>query len=379
MNNLILLPDASSRGLEDLYKRALEHAVELYIVSAYLTAWDAPAKLNPKCETFRLIVGRDFGITRKEACRNVLSWLPAHLKNCFLVAEEIDGFHPKAMFWREGGGRDESMHSLIGSSNLTKAAFSSNHEANVYQKLNRAQFDRARKWLESIEALSVPVSEDWLDLYREAPRSGPTGKSNKTSTEELRDKLQLPKPEGALDWVVARRRKLAIHEKLRAGLEELFEDCAAGRISSAQFYQDLPLHWGHHVGNRLQGSGWERVGKSSNFRVLSKAFLEIVGADPARRDDIVARQIDRLAHLKVASRSAFFSEMLCLRFPELYPVSNQPIRDFLTSIKFRGPRHASEGAAYVDLAQRLRMALRANKRYPAKNLAELDAVISRQA
>ena len=86
-------------------------------------------------------------------------------------------------------------------------------------------------------------------------------------------------------------------------------------------------------------------------------------------------EIDALREKGVRSRGAFLSEMLCLRFPDLYPVKNEPVEGFLAAIKFKGPRGASEGVAYVDLAQRLRMTLRANPKHPAKNIAELDAVL----
>lgn len=372
MIDLILLPKGSEAGLEALYERALKKAIELYIVSAYLTEWDAPAKLNAGCKTFRLIVGRDFGITRKDACRKVMKWLPSKLKNRFMVAEEIEGFHPKAMFWKETGG---SMHALIGSSNLTRAAFSSNHEANVYQKLTPTHFEQARAWIRSIEPSCIAVSEDWLELYQEAPRNGPSGPSKKPSSEQLKEKLQLPRPSGAADIVRDRRQKLAAYRKHQSGLMKLFRDCAAGRVTSPQFYDQLPKYWHRDLGDRLQGAGWERQGKASDFKALSTAFLEIVNAKPSERDDVVADQIDDLRRLKVSSRTSFLSEMLCLRFPDLYPVKNQPVEDFLADIRFKGPRGASEGAAYVDLAQRLRMALRVSKGHPAKNIAELDAVI----
>lgn len=103
--------------------------------------------------------------------------------------------------------------------------------------------------------------------------------------------------------------------------------------------------------------------------------MRIVDASDAERDDVVAEEIDWLQSHKVRSRTAFLSEMLCLRFPTLYPVKNQPVEDFLAAIKFKGPRGASEGAAYVDLAQRLRVSLRANPKHPAKTIAELDAIV----
>jgi len=155
----------------------------------------------------------------------------------------------------------------------------------------------------------------------------------------------------------------------------IFEKCADGRMTNQEFYDTLPEHWSFDNNDRLQGAGWERQGKGSDFKELCQSFLKIVNTAATKRDAVVATEIDRLSELDVRSRGAFLSEMLCLRFPELYPVKNHPVQEFLKDIKFKGPRGASEGVAYVDLAQRLRMTLRANPDHPAKNIAELDAVL----
>jgi len=67
--------------------------------------------------------------------------------------------------------------------------------------------------------------------------------------------------------------------------------------------------------------------------------------------------------------------MLCLRFPNLYPVLNNPVWKYLSETGFRAPRGATEGERYIDLALKLRASLRGNPGYPAKNIAELDAII----
>ncbi|RZI85130.1 MAG: hypothetical protein EOP38_06135 [Rubrivivax sp.] len=370
--DLILLPDGGDKSLEHHYTNALIKAVELYIVSAYLTEWDAPAKLSDGCKKFLFIIGKDFGITRKEACRKVMRWLPKRFEGQFMAATGIDGFHPKAMFWREADG---SLHALVGSSNLTRAAFSHNHEANVYFQVSKSQFDTARSWVEAMTTSCLAVSEGWLEIYREAPRGGPTGPSGKSSAEELRDALKLPQIAGAAEIVRKRRDQLASYEVHKAGLMRIFKACATGRKSNEDFYDSLPEHWSLELNNRLQGAGWERQGKASDFRELCRSFIRIVDAPAAKRDTVVAEEIDALREKGVRSRGAFLSEMLCLRFPDLYPVKNEPVEGFLAAIKFKGPRGASEGVAYVDLAQRLRMTLRANPKHPAKNIAELDAVL----
>ena len=163
--------------------------------------------------------------------------------------------------------------------------------------------------------------------------------------------------------------------KHRAQLMKLFRDCARSSVTNEEFYAELPKYWSFELNDRFQGEGWERLGKKSDFRQLSRAFMRIVDAKPSERDDEVARQLDGLLDANNPARRAFLSEMLRQRFPRLYPVLNKPVQQFLTTIKFKALRGASEGAKYVDLARRLRFTLRANPEYPAKNLAELDAVI----
>jgi hypothetical protein len=73
MRELFLHPVASAKGISSLYKRAFAEAVELYVLSAYLRTWDTKLEISKGCEAFSFIVGKDFGITRKKACRDVLN------------------------------------------------------------------------------------------------------------------------------------------------------------------------------------------------------------------------------------------------------------------------------------------------------------------
>ena len=104
-------------------------------------------------------------------------------------------------------------------------------------------------------------------------------------------------------------------------------------------------------------------------------------AEDEDRDDVVAREIDLLSERRVPARGAFLSEMLCLKFPHLYPVLNGPVLRYLSDAGFDPPRGASEGDRYMHITQTLRASLRASLRadptHPAKNLAELDTVIWR--
>lgn len=154
MELFLTSPVRRDAGLARVYKKAFREATELYLVSAYLTTWQAP-NLNRACKSFTFIIGKDFGITRKNACQDVLGWLPEQFLSDFLVADGIAGFHPKALFWRDGRGR---YHMLVGSSNMTEAAMSGNVEANLYRDIARDEFEAARRWVGELAKNSVPVN-----------------------------------------------------------------------------------------------------------------------------------------------------------------------------------------------------------------------------
>lgn len=376
--SLILLPDSGENSLATHYRNAFKEAVELYVVSAYLTEWDASLKLSKDCRKFRIIVGRDFGVTRKAACEAVMKWLPSHRKSQFLVADNIDGFHPKAVFWMMKNGE---CYAIVGSSNLTRAAFQTNYEANFFSKIDKQGFAEVKRWLQAIEKKSIVVSEDWLAKYSEAPKTRRTLKKvtdqGKAISEDAVVNLDLPATDGMEALIKRRRAQIKVYNETRKGLHRLFSRCAKGIIDSSKFYEELPNYWygKDGVGSRLQGAGWERLGKGDDFHSLSQSYLRIIRADKEDRDDVVSEEIDLLKDREVGLRKAFLSEMLCLEFPDEFPVLNKPVRTYLADIKLRSPRGASEGAKYVYLAKTLRAALTQNPKYPAKNLAELDTVI----
>ncbi|MEI9929925.1 MAG: phospholipase D-like domain-containing protein [Rhizomicrobium sp.] len=86
----------------------------------------------------------------------------AKVQERVLVASSIDGFHPKALFWKEQGG---GTYALIGSSNLTNAAFKSNYEANVVSAIKATEYDRVRTWLVEIAESCEPVTRKWIRNY----------------------------------------------------------------------------------------------------------------------------------------------------------------------------------------------------------------------
>jgi HKD family nuclease len=190
MRLLLHAPQAQCE-LSSCYKDAFKNATELFIASAYLTEWDEKLELNPKCGTFRFLIGKDFGITKKDACRKVMRWLPRERKHEFLVADQISGFHPKSLFWKEENGR---YFAIIGSSNLTLAAFSNNYEANVLTELSESNYLDCKKWLKDVESLSRVVEDDWLNNEYEEYKASPNSLSTRKTTKAKGPQILLECP-----------------------------------------------------------------------------------------------------------------------------------------------------------------------------------------
>lgn len=369
--NLLLHPDSDNK-LSKHYQCAFKQAIELFIVTAYLTEWDESLELKPACQHFRLIIGKDFGITRKAACKSVMRWLPPERKSQFMVADTISGFHPKAIFWKESTG---NCFTIIGSSNLTHAAFNTNFEANVFSNISTDEYTRAKNWVKNIEELAVPVSEDWLKQYQEAI---PSNKKNEQNAGIPMIALDLPPIKNMRETkrhIAKRRDQLQEYVKHRTGLIDLFRRCASNQISSSEFWDELPNFWSYDLKDRLMGEGFAILAKHSDFKVLSESYLRILEAEDDDRDDVVVKEIDNLKILSVPTRGSFLSEMLCLEFPEKYPLLDDPVKKYLKWANFKAPRGASQGVRYIDLAKKMRLALRLNPNHPANNLAELDTVL----
>jgi len=296
----------------------------------------------------------------------------------FLVAELVGGFHPKAAFWKDSA---DKCYAIVGSSNLTRAAFNGNFEANVIAEISAAEFECASNWISEIEPSCVPVSEDWLAQYVESNQTG--RKAGRAARPEKMGKsvaqpvvsLKIPRPAGMARELNNRRVVLENFKKKRADLKKLLIKCADGEVTSSKFYEALPTYWGFDPATRIQNIGWERKGRASNFSQLSKSLLRVLSVSNQLRDDFVQQEMDRLADLRVPTRKALFSELLCLHFPKSYPLLNGPVEWYLEQNKFRAPRGSTEGGHYIDLSRKLRAALKQNPSHAAKTLAELDAVI----
>jgi HKD family nuclease len=372
---IILTPqDGAPQELRRTYGRALSEARELYIASAYLTNWDIQQALNTACKRVVFVVGTDFGITRKAALRQVLKWLPKHGTVVFgaVSGSAAGGFHPKVLLWKTASGQRRC---VIGSSNLSKAAFGSNYEANVSFTPSAQEYSRVAAWIDSMAARSAAINEDWIEHhYREAKRPA----HGKTAP-DLQPAIDLKLPVGTkyAARVRDRRRAQAKFKELAAPLRNAIRRCARGEISNSTFWVEFWRMWSEHP-SRFQGKGLEMSGKSANWRQACASLHAILQKGDAgtgsELDHLVSLEIDRLQRARNAARGAWFSEMLCHYFPGEYPVLNGPVREWLKVNKWRARRGATQGQRYTELARQLRAAVRARPA-GARNLAELDLAI----
>ena len=375
--SILLLPNGANE-LKNVYKNIFTEGRCILIFSAYLTEWPTPDKLNNSCEEFRMIVGKDFDITRKAACHAVMRWLPRKFHDKFLVASKIEGFHPKAVFWKNLDGK---YFSIVGSSNLSNAAFTTNHEANIVSKIDAKEFKAVVGWADEIAKRCERVDGGWLDSYREADltRSVNTPRYRPTPETPI---IDLPRPVSnnevikIQNFLERRRQIIQNFGNQRDKILNLFKICENNKKMAMGFYQQIGQYWSNEQESRIQGKGWERAGKNSNFQELAISFVKVVNATEQDRDRVVEEEINNLKNKKNPARKAFFSEILCQFFPELYWIDNAPVRNYIKAVKHLFHQESmDEGKKYIFTTEVLREALRQAPEYPAKNIAELDTII----
>ncbi len=373
--SILLQPPAGAsdeESLTNLYDRAISEAIELFIVTAYLTDWKPKSAVRDDCEELSFIVGTDFGITTRKACRSVLKWLPKSMKNDFLAADTISGFHPKLVLWKS---IDEDHNIVLGSSNLTQAAFTTNYEANMHSSnISPKRYDSIKGWISYIRLHCSPISNDWINSYKEKERPASPRRGRKTPVVSL----NLPSGKAINAAIKKRRAQQKAFADIKPKLVSLIESCASGEIPNTKFYGDMMQLWGHHE-SRFQGSGFHIRGKRGNWKEICTAISIILTKSSALSvgdmDNLVKKEIDKLASARNPARHSWLSEMLCHFFPKRYPLLNTPIREWLRKNKYKSPSSASDGATYIDLSIKLRNALKSNTANIAKNLAELDHAI----
>lgn len=277
--------------LSKLYDTAVAEAEELLIATAYRTSWDVVSKPGRHCKRILFLVGTDFGRTRKSACRQVLRWLPRPVLSDFLAVTNLDegAFHPKLLAWKTPSGE---RYAIIGSSNLSHAAFESNIEANVLTRLTAAEYNSIHGWLLQLSERTQPVTDDWLKYhYKEARPSGGAGRSQPGRRGVT---IRLPASSRYSSVLSECRRQQAAFAEIRGKLLSLIKQCATGKIANSEFWEEFWQTWSDHP-SRFQGSGLQFTGKSANWKEACRSVSEIVRASrvaPATLDNVVATEIN---------------------------------------------------------------------------------------
>ncbi len=355
-------------NLRGLYLRAFREAEEIYIASAYLTDWNHRDKLSSHCKRVVFIAGTDFGLTRKAALRGVLRWMPRKDGFTFSAVSER-GFHPKIVAWKTRLGRS---YCVVGSSNLSRAAFSGNREANVFSSISAGDYRRIRDWIEDVA--TVPVTPEWIEHHYEEAKRAVGGKPPSTPIVHFRF---VPNGPRCIASVMKRRREWVAFASARERLRKEMARCAERQSTDGD--QDFwRFFWPESKKWRFQrGTVIAIAAKNAKWREFCAAVLRILDAstESAGRDRVVKEEIDLLSRGKNPLRRAWLTEMLCHYFPQLYPVDNEPVRKWLSRNKYPSRRRISEGRYYVELAQKLREVIKEHHPAGARNLAELDAAI----
>src|SRR5262249_20516966 len=155
--------------------------------------------------------------------------------------------------------------------------------------------------------------------YREAKLS-PRVRTPKRSETAAISEFSLPKFHVTImrRVLAERRHQKRLFAKNRDLLLAEIARCARGQIYGDAFYEKLPDLWTA----RFQAPGYERQGRSANWRQACASLLKIVRKPLALEvsDHAVVQELEHLAHVKNALRGAWFSEMLCQFQPARYPV-----------------------------------------------------------
>jgi len=329
MKRLFLNPNDSERLMQS-YRSAVTGAVELMVATAFLTEWPITTPLNKKCASLLVLVGTDFGLTRKKALRELLKWTPPEKKgNILAVPAAAEGaFHPKIIAWKE---QDGGCYVLVGSSNLTSAGFQGNYEANLFQEISGAELATIRSWLRHLAENSQVISSDWIRQYKEAQRKGGGGvrRSGLLKKKHVIDlSIRVLRKHQAM--LSERRRKQESFKEIRRSLINQMKRSAEGNLPNEKFWQAFWELWGAHR-SRFQGSGIQFKGKAANWREACASLLRVINGPSGSfdRDEVVRREIDFLKSRGNPVRGAWLSEMLCHLYPRMYPVHNKPVKKWL--------------------------------------------------
>ena len=373
MSSIYLSPTSVDQ-LGNVYNKAVSQATDLIITTAFLTEWPISKALCDNCKSLLVLIGTDFGLTRKNALKQLVKWVPNDKGSCILAVPTKTGgcFHPKFIAWKD---KKDNYNLLIGSSNLTSAAFSKNYEANMLQVISKNEFENIKIWARDIGTVCQVITPEWIKSYHEAKMRGCNKKSS-VDSHKFRSviELQIPISADIKKRIAERRKQQEAFSEIKQELVVLTKKCASGKMQNSDYWNNFWALWSKHP-SRFQGSGLQFSGKYANWKEACQSLLNVINgpSDIYDLDIIVQEEINFLKNNENPVKGAWFSEMLCHFFPQYYPILNDPIKKWLKHKKWTAHRGSSEGGKYIELSRMLRNTI--NQNNEILNLAELDNVI----
>jgi hypothetical protein len=360
-NRFITFPRNEIQYSQDIIAEVVSNADEIWWASAYLTNWPLSHKCIPKksCSLCNIVIGSDFGITRKTALTDLLNWSKRTIANVFI--NESSGFHPKAIVW----SKSNKYFALIGSSNLSVAAWSTNTELNIMTEITKREYSNLTDWFKTkVIGDSDILDNTWIASYKESKRTRNKGRS---AISEINLKIQkLGKTD--LSFPKSQQR---VYVRNKNEFIRIVRLCANRKLSNSVFWQRM---WDLLDGSWYGSPIWRINCKQANWQQTCKCLVEIFNSDSSQRDRIVKESIDLLESSQNPSRGAWLSEILCHHYPYAYPLINKPVKKWIRKNNLAQITNIPNGNSYLKISRIMRKILIQNKNR-FNGLGEMDHAI----
>jgi HKD family nuclease len=279
---------------KDVLFEAITTADEIWWASAYLTSWPLAPNCIPKsnCTSCNIVVGSDFGITRKAALLDLLKWSKKAMSNVYI--NEMSGFHPKTILWKSG----KKYYALIGSSNLSVAAWSSNVELNAVIDITKEEYVNLTDWFQDyVISISPMLDAKWLKRYHESPRKS---KPKTDAIDQINKRIKIL---GDVDLKIPRQQQ-KIYNKNKSKFEQLVKSCASAAISREKFYEKM---WILLYDSWYGSPVWRITCKKAIWEEACRKLVKIFSSPEPERDRVVKETIDSLGASDNPTRGAWLT------------------------------------------------------------------------
>jgi len=344
---------------------AILNADEIWWASAYLTSWPLSKDCIPKknCLICKIVIGSDFGITRKAALFDLYKWAKPCSADVFI--NDTQGFHPKILLWRQGNRH----YVFAGSSNLSVAAWSSNIELNIRIPIKKTEFEVLTEWFEYyvIDA-SQRLDPSTIKTYSESKRTGKRAKKVFAEIDYRIKKLR------SVDLSVPRK-QLRAYNRNKAAFVNIVKACAKSQITKMAFYKTMT--------ELLKGTWRGRNAlismncKEEDWKETCSGLSGIFSSNKGDRDSVVKKVIDSLQLTGNKTRGAWLSEILCHHYPLDYLLITKPVKEWIRESKIEKLYGIPTGYQYIRISQNMRKYLKVSKD-KFSNFMEMDHAIWRR-